>query len=305
MKNIVVSVIIFSMNFVLYSQDTIQKKEKSNKLGLLPGASFYSKGEIGKGIVFSALPVSLITGSIILKDKFPQESSSAYSNYMLVTGLQAYSVYTMDNAIDAMSNMKAKVPNIKYDSMNFNQLLIAPFRPKNIFTPIVGIFTALAGAQLAISYHNSDVTIANVDKVGFFDKLISKNVGVPYYSGVSLGVSYAAGTTEEYLFRNMLLPAFDLGYGQKKGLLYSSLLFGGIHYLNLLVADKPNFGATTLQVIAASAGGYLLGRDVQKRDYKIGPAIAAHTLYNFILTAGSFLIDPENNFIGVNMKFKL
>jgi len=296
--------LIILNNFV-YSQDSLQNNKKYNKISYLPGGSFYLKGEITKGVIFTTLPVSLVTSSILLKDKLPQNTSSAYSNYLLLSGFQSYSLYSMDAAIDVMSKVKSKVPSLKYDSLSFNQLVFSPFKPKNIFTPIVGVFSVLAGAQLAFSYHNSKITISDVDKIGFFDKLINKKLALPYYSSVSLGVSLGAGTVEEYLFRNMLLPTFDLGYGQKKGLLYSSLIFGGIHYLNLLMADKPNFGATTLQVMAASGLGYLLGRDVQKRGYKIGPAIAAHTLYNFILSTGSFLIDPEHNYIGVNMKFKL
>jgi hypothetical protein len=55
----------------------------------------------------------------------------------------------------------------------------------------------------------------------------------------------------------------------------------------------------------ATVLGYFLGRSVQKREYHIGPAVAAHMWYNAALMIGSFLINPENNFLGVNIQFSI
>lgn len=55
----------------------------------------------------------------------------------------------------------------------------------------------------------------------------------------------------------------------------------------------------------ATIAGYFLGRDVQKRGYNIGPAVAAHMWNVFTLLIGSFLINQKNNFLGVNLKFKI
>ena len=74
-------------------------------------------------------------------------------------------------------------------------------------------------------------------------------------------------------------------------------------FSNVLFADEPDYGAALLQVGEATIAGYFLGRDVQKRNYKIGPAIAAHMWYDAVLMIGSFLINPKDNFLGVNIKF--
>jgi len=78
-----------------------------------------------------------------------------------------------------------------------------------------------------------------------------------------------------------------------------------MHLANLAFSSKPDYGAALVQVCEASIAGYFLGRSVQNRNYDIGPAVAAHTWYDFTLMLGSFLIDPENNVFGVSVTFNL
>ena len=85
----------------------------------------------------------------------------------------------------------------------------------------------------------------------------------------------------------------------------SSLAFGGLHMTNLFFAETPDYEATLLQAAQATILGYFLGRDVQKRSYNIGPAVAAHMWYDAVLMPGSFLVNPEENFLGVNIKVGL
>jgi membrane protease YdiL (CAAX protease family) len=118
-------------------------------------------------------------------------------------------------------------------------------------------------------------------------------------------MSWSAGIGEEYICRNLMMPLLDYKYGQRKGLIISSAIFGGAHFTNVLFADKPDYKSALLQVGEAAIAGYFLGRDVQKRGYDIGPAVAAHMWYDFTLMLGSFLINPENNFLGINLKFKM
>jgi membrane protease YdiL (CAAX protease family) len=139
----------------------------------------------------------------------------------------------------------------------------------------------------------------------FVNRYIDRNSGLAIYGATSLAASYGAGIAEEYMFRNAILPLWDYKYGQKKGLIYSSLLFGSMHFSNLLFSNNPDYKATLFQVGEASILGYLMGRDVQNRGYNIGPSVAAHMWYDFTLMLGSFLIDPKNNFLGVDIKFKI
>ena len=71
---------------------------------------------------------------------------------------------------------------------------------------------------------------------------------------------------------------------------------------NVLLTDEPDYGAALLQVGEATIAGYFLGRSVHRRDYDIGPAVAAHMWYDAVLMIGSFLINPEDNFLGVSIR---
>ena len=77
--------------------------------------------------------------------------------------------------------------------------------------------------------------------------------------------------------------------------------------MNLCTAiwDKPDYSDAFLQVGVATVLGYFSGKDVQNRQYKIGPAVAAHTWYDTVLMIGSFLVNPEDNVFGVNLKFNV
>jgi membrane protease YdiL (CAAX protease family) len=163
----------------------------------------------------------------------------------------------------------------------------------------------VALAELYLSGRNVDYTYKNINQMYFVNRYINRNPAMAFYSATSLATAYGAGVAEEYYFRNGILPIYDYRFGSKKGLLLSSAFFGAAHFTNLLMNSNPDYQGTLIQVLEATLAGYFLGRDVQKRGYNIGPAIAAHTWYDFTLMLGSFLIDPKNNYLGVDIQFKM
>jgi membrane protease YdiL (CAAX protease family) len=135
---------------------------------------------------------------------------------------------------------------------------------------------------------------------------LSRNQASFCYLPVGFVQGWGAGVTEEYAFRNWLMPLLDYKYGQRKGLVISSLTFGAYHIQNYFKADKPELKKTAIaQVFTTSLAGLAYGWDVQRRNYDIGPSVAAHAWFDMIVMVGSFLINPENNYIGVNLKLKL
>ncbi len=271
----------------------------------LPGATHFLDGRPAEGIAFATLEVSGLVSGIVLDKKLRTESSSPYYNFPLLIGMQAYNVDKTDWLRQQLKLLKYYQPDFKYDPITFRELLKAPYQPKNFFTPINGGFIALALGQLLLANRFAEYTYADVDKMYLVNKWIPKNDALAVYGTVSMAAAFGAGVGEEYYFRNGFMPIWDYKYGQKKGLIFSSLFFGSMHLGNLLFSSNPDIPGTLLQVAEASIAGYILGRDVQKRGYNIGPAVAAHTWYDFTLMLGSFLIDPKNNFLGVNMFFKL
>ncbi|MCB8995024.1 MAG: CPBP family intramembrane metalloprotease [Bacteroidales bacterium] len=271
----------------------------------VPGATHFYDHRPVTGLLFSATEVSGISLGIIYNHQLQTQSSTPYYNFPLLIGMQAYNVDKCDFLRNRMEVYKYYYPELHYDPVAFNELLKMPFQPKNIFTPITGGFVLVALAELYIGGRQSKQYFSDISQMSFFNSWMNRNPAMAIYGSTSLAASYGAGIAEEYAFRNMVLPLYDYRYGQMKGRIYSSLLFGSLHFSNLLFSEKPDYGAAFLQVAEASIAGYFLGRDVQKRGYKIGPAVSAHMWYDFTLMLGSFLIDPKNNFLGVNIKFNL
>ncbi len=271
----------------------------------VPGGTHFYDKRFGEGLIFSGLTVGGIAYGLLNADKMGVESTSPYANFPLLIGLQAYNVDKVDFFRNRMEYIKYRNPDFRYDPIKYNDLLLAPFQPKNIFTSITGIFVAAAVAELFLLGPKPNRYFGQVDQMMVMDQYVNPNQALALYGGVSLMASFGAGVSEEYVFRNALMPIMDYRYGQRKGLIYSSLLFGGAHLTNLFMSEKPDYVGTFTQVAVASVAGYLLGNDVQRRGYNIGPAVAAHMWYDFVLMLGSFLVNPQNNFLGVSVSFKM
>jgi len=272
---------------------------------LVPGATYFHQKKITEGIIFSTLELGGVYFGIKYDNSLKSNSSSPYYNYPLFLGLQAYQTEKLGNFMNQLEYFKYHKPDFKYHDISEKELYLAPFRKENIFTPITGGMLLLAGVFLGIEKYNEKNSISNVDQMYFIDRYIPRDKALGVYSMTSLAMSWSAGVGEEYIFRNYLMPVLDYKYGQKKGLIFSSLTFGIAHFSNVLFSEKPDYGAALLQVGEATIAGYFLGRDVQKRGYDIGPVVAAHMWYDAVLMIGSFLINPEDNFLGVNIKFGL
>ena len=307
MKRLYVFFILIIVTINIYPQKIDSTKSvRPNKLPLwtlfVPGGSYYYQNKIGQGSLFTALELGGVYLGLKYDKDLKSNSTSPYYNYPLFIGLQAFGIEKLYNFRNQLELVKYHRPDFKYHNISEKDLYLAPFKKENVFTPITGGMVLLAGVFLGIEKYNEKNRISNVEQMYFMDRYINRDEALAIFSTTSLALSWSAGVGEEYLFRNHIMPILDYKYGQKKGLIFSSLFFGVAHFSNVLFADKPDYGAALLQVGEATIAGYFLGRDVQKRNYKIGPVIAAHMWYDAVLMIGSFLINPEENFLGVNIK---
>lgn len=308
MKRIFCIFLLFVITTNIFSQTNDSTQRVSPKMLpiwtiYVPGASYYYQKQYLEGTIFSVLEVGGIYLGLKYDKKLKNNSSSPYYNYPLFLGLQAFQTEKLANFKNQLEIIKYNYSGFKYHDISVKDLYLSPFKKENIFTPITGGMVLLAGVFLGIEKYNETRSISEVDQMYFINKYIPRNDALAIFGTTSLAMSWGAGVGEEYICRNWLMPILDYKYGQKKGLMFSSLTFGVLHFSNVLFADKPDYGAALLQVGEATIAGYFLGRDVQKRNYNIGPAVAAHVWYDAVLMIGSFLINPKDNFLGVNIKF--
>ena len=306
MKNIVLILFcILTVSVTAQNDSTSLKKPQLYPAWacFLPGGTHFYDHRIGEGIIFSGIELGGLTYGLLKDRQLQTTSSTPYYNFPLLIGMQAYNIDKCDYLRNTLEVIKYKHPDFKYDPIAFNDLLKAPFQPKNVFTAITGELVALAVLELLIQNHSAKYHYGDINQMYFINRYIDRDPAMAIYGATSLLTSYGAGISEEYIFRNTFLPFWDYKYGQKKGLIYSSLLFGSMHLGNLAFSKHPDYAGTLLQVAEATLLGYLLGRDVQNRGYKIGPAVAAHAWYDFVLMLGSYIVDPENNVFGVDLKF--
>jgi len=268
----------------------------------VPGASYYYQKNYVKGTAFAALEIGGVYLGIKHGQTLKTNSSSPYYNYPLFLGLQAFQTEKLTNFKNQLEVIKYNNPGFHYHDISEKDLYLAPFKLENIVTPITGGMVLLAGVFLGIEKHREKHSISEVNQMYFINRYIPRNQALAAFGTTSLAMSWAAGVGEEYVVRNYLMPILDYKHGKTKGLIFSSVAFGALHFTNLAFAENPDFKSTLLQVGQATVLGFFLGRDVQKRRYNIGPAVAAHMWYDAILMLGSFLINPEENFLDVNVR---
>lgn len=271
----------------------------------VPGATHFIDGRIGTGLVFSSIELGGVTSGIIFNKTLKEHSESAYYNFPLFLGLNTLAIDKCDFVRRQLEYIKYYKPEFQFDDIAFNKLLLEPFRPKNIFSPITGAFIALAIGELWLESKNADYAIDRISQIHFIDHYMERNPALAVYGAASLAMSYQAGVSEEYYFRNYMMPLLDYKYGQRKGLIITSAAFGSAHAFNYLFVDNPDPLTILYHVGFTTVMGYVLGRSVQKNNYKTGRAIAAHTWYDFTLMLGSFIVNPAENFLGVDVKIKL
>jgi membrane protease YdiL (CAAX protease family) len=309
-KIVIACVCLLVMLCSLYSQSkdsVILEKEKEYPAWAVftPAGTYFYDERFYEGVTLSVIEASSIIIGIRYNESLKRNGSTGYYNYPLLIGVGTLTYDKMDLIHSKLSNIKRQDNGFQYDPISTSDVIIAPFKIENIFTPITIGFVGAALVEVWYNGKASSKQIADVDKVFILDRYYHRGESIAVYGAASLAISVGAGINEEYLFRNTLMPLLDRQYGQKNGLMYSSALFGFSHAANILFTKQSDKGKIISQICQATLAGYFLGNDVQKRGYKIGPAIAAHVWYDFSLMIGTFLLDPKKNHLAMSVKFTL
>lgn len=301
-----------ALNIFSQNQDSIRTRPYKLPLWtfVVPGASYFHQKKIVEGSIFATIEIGGIYLGLKYKDELRQYSSSPYYNFPKAVGLQALQVEKLANFKNHLEQVKFRHPDFKYHDITEKDLYLAPFKRENILTPITGIMALLASATLGANYylgiHSSSPQLHDIDRMSLGANYIERNQSLALYCPLGFIQGWGAGVAEEYRYRNWLMPLLDYRYGKNKGLVFSGLAFGLSHFPNYFKANSNEAKIAALsQLFTTSLAGMVYGWDVHRRNYNIGPSVAAHAWFDMITMVGSFLINPENNYLGVDLKLRL
>lgn len=267
---------------------------KSKALLLLPGAPQICRGDTVDGTVIASLSGAEI-GTFLGAGLSRGFDSSASALPILAFG----DLWTL-SAMDA-SLVAQRAARLRYvPQENLREMALAPFsgevlRRPEVWGGIAGTFAAgLLFSQLVEGgIHTQDFGKRPV----LWGREVNTAVGYPLAGAIGVGLFEHVALAEESAFRGLLQSGFARKYGETRGLIYGSVAFGLIHASNAIFIDDPadRVKYLALGVPFITLIGSYLGYVYKEDHYSLGPSIAVHFWYDFLVEATAFAFDPKNS----------
>lgn len=180
---------------------------------------------------------------------------------------------------------------------NLGELVVAPFNGQVLSRPEVwgGILGTVA-AGVAVSALLDGWPWRPRDRPRLFGIDYAPGVGYPIASAIGIGLFEHVSIAEETVFRGYVQSGFTRRYGEDRGLIYGSLVFGLLHAPNALFMDSSQrlkylgIGVPFLTLI-----GSYLGLAYRWSGYSLAPSVAIHFWYDLLISAIGFVADPQHN----------
>ena len=182
---------------------------------------------------------------------------------------------------------------------SLTELMRAPFAADVLSRPAVwaGIVGALAAGIAVSRLLDGPVDTQNFGRRPvLFGHQLNSAAGYPLAGAVGVTLFEHVAIAEESTFRGLLQSGWARKYGEDRGWIYGSLAFGAIHASNIFFMDpsqRLKYLAVGVPFIAL-LGSYL-GWAYRETDYSLGPPVAVHFWYDFLLEAYGFVLDPKNS----------
>ena len=244
-----------SISILIAGQDDISPWYYS----LLPGGSHFYNGDYKDAILFSTAELTLAAAGLLINDEINQNNNEI--NVPLLLSQQIYIIDKWAYYQKIQLRDKKKYPSnatpIQFDATPLSKLISSPFRKEIILTQFVLGFSLLGIVDGIVSYPAHNKSYKHISSVTTVQTKLDRTQGSLIYESMVFSVSGGAAISEELFFRGMLLPMLDYKFGQRTGLLSSSLIFGSLHLLNPGI-DKPFYFFTQ-----AFLAGVVFGRHVQ------------------------------------------
>jgi membrane protease YdiL (CAAX protease family) len=265
-----------------------------SRLGvLLPGYLQICRGRTADGAVLASLGVAEL-GTAVGASVADGITSSAAGVPLLALG-DLLTLSVMDAGLENQRALKLKyVPQ-----ENLSELARAPFSFEVLKRPTVwgGIIGTLAAGLLVSRLVDGPITTEGFGKRPvLFGHNVNSAAGYPVAGAIGIGLFEHVSIAEESTFRGLLQSTWSRDYGEDRGWVYGSLAFGALHATNILFMDSSerlNYLAVGVPFITV-LGSYL-GLVYRSSGYSLGPSVAIHFWYDFLVEAIGFAGDPKNS----------
>jgi membrane protease YdiL (CAAX protease family) len=261
---------------------------------LLPGVGQLCLGETAEGaalVTTSLAELSLGISVAAIKDV---QHPGAAVPLIAATDLLIYS--DVDEIFQ--EQLARRLTLVPQDSLG--DLLAAPFNIEALSAPDVwlGIIGTLA-VGLAVSELTDRSTFRDTQlgaDPNLFGTTMKKAIGYPLAAGIGVAAFTQVAMAEESFFRGFLQSGFARKYGDDWGWFWASLVFGAAHAPNALFLESDKRASyLEFAVPTITALGAYLGLSYRWHDYGLAAPVAIHFWYDFLLSAVTFFLHPQNS----------
>ena len=258
---------------------------------LVPGLGQLCDGRTAEGVALMGLAAAELGTGIGVAIKHDVSYPGAAIPLLALSDLWLYQGFQA-NLIAQRAQRLLYVPQ---DSLG--ELALAPFNGNVLKQPEVwaGILGTVA-AGIAVSALLDGWPWRPRDKPRLFGIDYAPLAGYPIAGAVGIGLFEHVSIAEETVFRGYFQSGFARRYGEDRGLVYGSLLFGLLHAPNALFLDSSQrLKYLTIGVPFLTLVGSYLGLSYRLTGYSLAPPVAIHFWYDLLISAAGFLADPQHN----------
>lgn len=266
---------------------------------LIPGAGHIYLGDTGTGLGYMGLTAAFLAGGIEVERRNDDLGPDAHEdevNIPLLVGQKVWEYSIFTTARSALAKDGIDLRERRFDDTPTAQLLTAPFGRQMLRLPVIGAALLGAGFAAAGAHHRAG-GLDDVQRARILGNDYERDDATRLYMASSFAISLGAATAEEGIFRGLMQPYVQEDAGLVKGRWFTAGVFGAAHLVG--PGGQLNVGGA---LFATAAGGYL-GWLYDRDDARLAGPIAAHFWYDFALMATSWLMDPEENALGVDVQF--
>jgi membrane protease YdiL (CAAX protease family) len=260
---------------------------------LIPGYIQLCRGRKAEGGLLLGLGIAELGTGVTAG--FASGWDSAQAGVPLLAFGDLLTASVMDAVLE--SQRAAQLRFVPQESLS--ELVRAPFSPDVLSRPAVwgGILGTLAAGVLVSRLLDGPLDTQEFGhRPVLFGRQLNSAVGYPLAGAVGVGLFEHVAVAEETTFRGVLQSGWARSQGEDRGWIYGSLTFGLVHASNIVFMDpSQRLKYLALGVPFITVLGSYLGLTYRWSGYSLGPPVAVHFWYDFLIEAYGFLADPKHS----------